>query len=290
MNHPPRHDAVMLRWFFLILLVVAIIFAGVAGIIAIAQSGFENDQTLQRLVLTPLIILICGAIGLSGTVILQSGRLIIYMRTMLFLLLVTSVLGLILLWSPQLQRSSTAYLLSKLGGNLCLIVFSMLVIAQILILKTKSLIIRISAISLIVSQSASVTTVFIFTWTDVNDPYGDLASGILSLWIVLNFVGMLLLPSIVRGINKPKLQASETIKSKATLNLTCPECQTQQSLPTGLVRCSKCKFTMIIELEEPRCECGYQLYNLQSNKCPECGKEIPESERWAAESAPAIEE
>ena len=289
MNQAPHSDAVMLRWFFLIALVVAIIFACVGGIIAIAQSGFGNVQTIQRLVLTPLIILICGAIGLSGTVILQSGRLVIYVRIMIFLLLITCVLGLILLWSPQLQRSSIAELLAKIGGNLGLIVFSMLVIAQILILETKSLIIRVSASLLIISQSASVATVFVSTWTNIIDPYGILASGILTLWIVLNFIGMLLLPSIVRSINKPKLQASETIERKATLKLTCPECSKQQRLETGLVRCVNCKFTMLIELEEPRCECGYQLYNLQSDNCPECGKEIPNSEHWAAESALEIE-
>ena len=105
-----------------------------------------------------------------------------------------------------------------------------------------------------------------------------------TLWIVLNIIGMLLLPSIVRSFNKPKAQASETIESKATLKLTCPKCGKQQRLDTGLVRCIGCKFAMIIELEEPRCECGYQLYNLQSSKCPECGKQVPESEQWITQT------
>jgi len=285
MTQTPPRDAIILRWFFLILLVSALGLACVGSVVAIAKGGIDDTQMLQLLVYSPLIFLLCGAIGLSGTMILQSGRLVIYIRVLLILLLFTCAIGLTLLLSPQLQRSSGADLFSRLIGNLTLIVFSMLMMVQLLILKTKNILIRCSSVFLIISQCAAVALVLIFSWTEVLDVYANIVSGSLTPWIILNLLGILLVPQISRNIDKPKTQKSETIESKATLNLTCPECQTQQSLPAGLVRCSKCKFTMIIELEEPRCECGYQLYNLQSNYCPECGIEIPESDRWASESA-----
>lgn len=284
MTQAPPRDAIILRWFFLILLVSALGLACVGSVVAIAKGSIDDVQMLQLMVYSPLVFLLCGAIGLSGTLILQSGRLVIYIRIMLFLLVVTSAVGLFSLWSPQQQRSSNAELYLLLGGNLTLMVFSMLMIAQLLILKPKNILIRYSLVLLIISQCAAVAIVLIFSWTEILDLYANITRSLLTLWIILNLFGMLLVPQISRNIDKPKTEKSETIESQATLNLTCPECQTQQSFPTGLVRCSKCKFTMIIELEEPRCECGYQLYNLQSNYCPECGIEIPESDRWAAQS------
>lgn len=285
MTQTPPGDAIILRRFFLILLVSALGLACVGSVVAIAKGGIDDAQMLQLIVYSPLVFLLCGAIGLSGTMILQSGRLVIYIRVLLILLLFTCAIGLTLLLSPQLQRSSDADLYLVLIGNLTLIVFSMLMMAQLLILKTRNILIRCSSVLLIISQCAAIAIVLILSWTEILDVYANIFGSMLTFWIILNLLGILLVPQISRNIDKPKTQKSETIESKATLNLTCPKCETQQSLPTGLVRCIKCKFTMIIELEEPRYECGYQLYNLQSNICPECGKEIPEAERWAAESA-----
>jgi len=283
MTQVPPRDAIVLRWFFLIALVSAIVFACVGSVLAIAQGWFESEKTLVLVVYTPLIILLCGAVGLSGTLVLQGGRLVNYMRIMIFLLLVTCTFSLIFLLNPEMQKSSNAGLYYVLCSNLTLIIFSMLMIAQILILNTKSVVLRYITMLLIISQCAAVVIVLIFSWTDLLNPYGDLVPGLLTLWIVLNLFVMLLLPPITRSIEDPKIRQTETFESKTSLNLNCPKCGKQQCLPTGLVRCTKCKFKMIIELEEPRCECGYQLYNLQSNKCPECGKEIPESDRWASQ-------
>ena len=37
---------------------------------------------------------------------------------------------------------------------------------------------------------------------------------------------------------------------------------------------------MTIEFEEPRCDCGYLLYRLVGDTCPECGRAVPLSSRW----------
>jgi primosomal protein N' len=51
-------------------------------------------------------------------------------------------------------------------------------------------------------------------------------------------------------------------------------------MASGLAHCRDCGTALLIEVEEPRCECGYLLYRLEGETCPECGREIPVAERW----------
>ncbi len=66
------------------------------------------------------------------------------------------------------------------------------------------------------------------------------------------------------------------------VTIVCPRCHSDQCLKTGERFCTKCGLRITIELEEPRCECGYLLHKLEKNRCPECGRAIDERDRWAA--------
>jgi uncharacterized membrane protein len=59
------------------------------------------------------------------------------------------------------------------------------------------------------------------------------------------------------------------------IQLQCPGCQAKQTLPLGDSKCSECGLRFQIKVDEPRCEtCGYLLYRLKSDRCPECGTPI----------------
>lgn len=80
-----------------------------------------------------------------------------------------------------------------------------------------------------------------------------------------------------------KLQSSRRAEGELRpipIRLTCPRCATQVNAKQGESKCPHCALRFTIKIEEPRCECGYPLYGLESDKCPECGKPIPESDRW----------
>ena len=64
------------------------------------------------------------------------------------------------------------------------------------------------------------------------------------------------------------------------IRLTCPRCAKSIEAKQGASNCSHCGLRFTIKVEEPRCACGYPLYGLASDKCPECGREISESDRW----------
>jgi hypothetical protein len=56
------------------------------------------------------------------------------------------------------------------------------------------------------------------------------------------------------------------------ITLLCPRCHKKQALPVGDARCSHCDLRIHTRIEDPRCPaCGYSLYKLTSDRCPECG-------------------
>ncbi|UCE60928.1 MAG: hypothetical protein JSU63_04085 [Phycisphaerales bacterium] len=60
-----------------------------------------------------------------------------------------------------------------------------------------------------------------------------------------------------------------------TVTVLCPRCGKKQSLRIGDSACVSCKLRISIKIEEPRCpQCGYLLYGLPSNCCPECGTTV----------------
>jgi hypothetical protein len=68
----------------------------------------------------------------------------------------------------------------------------------------------------------------------------------------------------------------------------CPRCAAECALDANVdAACAACGLRIRVELEEPRCACGYLLYGLESPGCPECGSPVPESARWRpARTAP----
>ncbi len=65
------------------------------------------------------------------------------------------------------------------------------------------------------------------------------------------------------------------------VRLTCPRCAgTIEARSNREARCDGCRLVVRVEVEEPRCACGYLLYQLTADTCPECGKPIPEGDRW----------
>ena len=84
----------------------------------------------------------------------------------------------------------------------------------------------------------------------------------------------------VRADEQRRKRSRESIPARISIALTCPRCEEEQEFRVGAASCASCGFTMFIEIEEPRCECGYLLYRLEGEVCPECGRTIPPEMRW----------
>jgi len=56
------------------------------------------------------------------------------------------------------------------------------------------------------------------------------------------------------------------------VRFVCPRCGVQQDAQVGRSTCAECSLELRIELDEASCEsCGYPLYKLTGQRCPECG-------------------
>ncbi len=74
------------------------------------------------------------------------------------------------------------------------------------------------------------------------------------------------------------------------ISLNCPGCGRTQKVPIGQSTCPSCRLVFRIEVEAPTCEkCGYMLFQLTSEVCPECGtstRTVGVEEQWGSGVAP----
>lgn len=118
----------------------------------------------------------------------------------------------------------------------------------------------------------------------ISEPELEFFYKALLLLIIFTVCGTLITPTLA-VIELVKGRANHgSVPSKVNIKLTCPRCGSTQDIKPGNARCRNCSLRINIELEEPRCTCGYLLYRLQGETCPECGTTIPEIDRWAAQT------
>ena len=71
-----------------------------------------------------------------------------------------------------------------------------------------------------------------------------------------------------------------TIARALRVRVECPRCRADVRIPTTTGVCPSCRLRIRIQVEEPRCTCGYALYQLQGDCCPECGRDVPLDQQW----------
>lgn len=92
--------------------------------------------------------------------------------------------------------------------------------------------------------------------------------------------GTLAQPVLIR-IAGAAPQESAIRGRRAKVALGCPRCGTRCELETNTdAKCAACQLAIRVEVEEPRCACGYLLFGLETSTCPECGAAVPESLHW----------
>lgn len=160
-----------------------------------------------------------------------------------------------LIWLPGLQRRVAR--IARLLTTVCTVALAMIAIA---------LIIDLGFVSLFESS------------TTFQSLTGSLA--------VVACAGSIAVPVLRRVETLQRSQDEErTIGQRPQIALTCPRCGAQQTVRAGKSRCERCRLGFTIEVEEPRCACGYLLYGVPSDRCPECGAAIPPDKRWSPPAA-----
>jgi Zn finger protein HypA/HybF involved in hydrogenase expression len=77
---------------------------------------------------------------------------------------------------------------------------------------------------------------------------------------------------LARLNRRPRL---DTLPPDIAVTLFCPLCRKKQAIPAGGSACKGCGLRIEVRTEEPTCsQCGYLLYRLTSDNCPECGTPV----------------
>lgn len=129
----------------------------------------------------------------------------------------------------------------------------------------------------------------------------DYLSGIYDIEeIVMRALGVVLIvaagATISAGLvwffeRRPEHDEPGLLDEGVPVSLTCPRCHTAISARSRReARCTGCRLMVRVEVEEPRCSCGYLLYQLPGDTCPECGKAVRDEDRWGARSGTVPEE
>lgn len=96
----------------------------------------------------------------------------------------------------------------------------------------------------------------------------------LGILAILSVTGTLAVFALHFMTGAPAASAAVTTAAQE-IRLNCPRCGRSQTVPLGRSSCAGCRLKLRVEIDEEHCAtCGYPLYQLESNVCPECGTPI----------------
>jgi hypothetical protein len=273
-------EAKTLRVMFLTLLFITMVGMGVGFVSMFFVASSRHYEWVGRGTSMMLVGFLAATGGLASALVLQKGKLVWLMRTVILLLLATALWWSVFIWivgdeplGPLIER------LARAGGTLAFAAFGLLFIGQLLAIETQRPAFWWAGRVIAVDIGVFAAAMTMLVWTEWWKPWDDAMAVASIFWGLGTLAAMSVLRTLVR--RQKKKPPADSVPSRLRLGLTCPRCGAEQELPTGLVRCGSCRQTLVVEVEEPRCECGYLLFRLEGDRCPECGREIPPAQRWS---------
>jgi hypothetical protein len=267
--------------YFLFGAIASLTISAIIGIIALL--GFRGDAVGQTLVSTASISFYCIlALACAATLDRQLGKLGGYI----------SIGGLLVCLPSCLLTLSTIWFWEWIYDYLIDdddVIFRIIVMAIVwpsyyahmsLLFLPGSLRGRIIWVrrTAITASSLLAGTLTIWIWFYLDDGE-DLIFRVFGILAIVGAAASVLLPILLRLAKVKKID--EIVSTPIEVEFTCPKCETTQSQVAGKRFCENCGLKIVLEIEEPRCEgCGYHLYMLEAENCPECGRVIPEIDRW----------
>lgn len=116
--------------------------------------------------------------------------------------------------------------------------------------------------------------------TDVSDD--ELLVRLIAAGSIVSVCGLLAITIFLAANRRALVTTSASVKEIRSVKVTCPRCATKTDAAAGVggarSRCGGCGLIFVIEMAEPRCvKCEYNLLDLKSDRCPECGTPVAES-------------
>ena len=140
--------------------------------------------------------------------------------------------------------------------------------------------VRITRWILVISMVVFTFSLLALLWSGWWQRHLEVPAGGVVLAGLVTVLSGLTLTIQTRYLAAARKRRPESLPRRLAMTVECPRCGHEERRVSGISRCTGCELALIVEIEEPRCECGYLLYRLQGDHCPECGRGIEEADRW----------
>lgn len=256
-------------WTFLSFVAVAML-TGIAAVLL--PSGWVRDEVM-------ITIFIVGCYSLGGLIVVVLGgvkadagrrqRWTLRMSTgPLFLSMGLFITGLWVGW-----RWDDYFL--KPGA--VLLTFGLVFVHRLVVcpLRCDLIAFKISKMTALITGAITGIIICLAFITDGFGHYDELMFRALAVTAIVTAGSTVAAGALAFFAPKPGDDEQGTLAASIEIPIDCPRCQSNiTALSNKESRCPTCKLHVRIEIKEPRCTCGYLLYQLESNTCPECGKSI----------------
>lgn len=106
----------------------------------------------------------------------------------------------------------------------------------------------------------------------------DFAARLLAASCIISICGLLAIVIFIAANRRALVTHSGAIQEIKAVRITCPRCASKCDASVGTSRCKGCGLLFLLQLAEPHCiKCEYNLLDLKSDRCPECGTPVAES-------------
>lgn len=271
MNAPPNTVTRVIRWACVAMITAALCWGALGIVWILATTNFDEDH-LGPVILTPVVAVIAACAILVSVAGIEKQRLVGIMWVAIGATTMSAAGWLLLTWVSPYRLPVSNVLALRCVGTITLIAMGLVICGQLLIHDTPSAFLTSARRLVVVITCAYLVCMIGLIWTERWHAHGEIvaiASTIAGMFVLIGLISVSLM---VRLSSQRKSHQRESLPSRLRLRMTCPKCAHEQTLPMGLVKCVNCRFAMMIEVQEPRCECGYLLYQLQGDTCPECGR------------------
>jgi len=250
--------------------------AMLAGIISMLVPTRFIDY---RVMMTVFVI---GSYALGGLIIVAaSGRMRRTFRACAGALSISMVIFVGMIWFDGVIYWQWEERIAKTAAVILFIGFTLAHRLLVCPLSASIFVARISKRAALISAVLICTT---GSFGLLNDGFGSLDELVMRLMVIFAIVaaGSTFVTGALSIFGpKPGDDEPGVLGSSIQVSMTCPRCQSAVEVRSNKEsRCQSCRLKIRVEVEEPRCGCGYLLYELESDVCPECGKAVAADDRW----------
>lgn len=271
-------------------------FLGVLGLTVLLGLAFILDVVQDERLLGTSGVVAAGCLAtLVAAFVADQGRFLRWMHVGMALGWCGVAVWIVLIWLSQSISWQQASVVARVAGGFCIPAAAIVFVGMTMFPRAGGTWVRLArwSTATLVAFWASFGE-FAIVLPDAADVIIDLVLGqrwfarMVGASAVLVAAGTVAQPVLIR-LGRSTEGTEGAIRGRRTpVACRCPRCAAECALDANVdAACAACGLRIRVELEEPRCACGYLLYGLESPGCPECGSPVPESARWRpARTAP----